>query len=54
LCSCKRNGIPCVAACGDCRGIGRRNSIETNECIEHNDDGDDGEDGNIFEIIFGC
>ena len=52
-CSCKRNGIPCVAACGDCRGIECNNRSDQND----EDDDDDGEedyeniDRNIFDIL---
>ena len=28
LCSCHKNGLKCVAACGDCRGEGCNNAVE--------------------------
>lgn len=28
LCSCRRNGLKCVTACGDCRGENCKNSEE--------------------------
>ena len=51
-CSCRANGLNCVAACGDCRGTQCMN-CKTN-AITENDVEDDGEfEGNIFENIFG-
>ena len=27
-CSCKKNGVNCISACGNCRGIACKNCIE--------------------------
>ena len=44
-CSCKRMGVPCIAACGNCHGIGCHNSqtndVETDE--QHEDSCSDDE-----------
>jgi len=52
-CSCKRNGIQCVSACGDCRGFGCNNSCDD----EISDDEEEtidffNEDDNMFERLF--
>ena len=31
LCSCRKNGLKCVSACGDCRGQNCKNSEEVEE-----------------------
>ena len=41
LCSCRKNCLTCVAACGDCRGECCKNSSAETE--------DDNEDRNLFE-----
>ena len=53
-CSCVKNGLKCVAACGDCRGIECQNP--SNEMVmsfeELEDENDDeGDDGNVFDIF---
>ena len=51
LCSCKKHGLRCVQACGDCRGVACQNmSMEIMEAsVNENDEFDD---GNIFENLF--
>ena len=57
LCSCRRNGLKCVAACGNCRGQECENRCSEN--METDDDGDDDNaimainafDRNIFDIF---
>jgi len=36
ICSCRKNGLKCVTACGDCRGEDCKNSeeIEDNDSID--------------------
>ena len=41
LSSCRKNGLTCVAACGDCMGESCNNSCAETE--------DDNEDRNLFE-----
>ena len=41
LCSCRKNGLTCVAACGNCMGESCNNSSAETE--------DDNEDRNLFE-----
>ena len=43
LCSCRKNGLTCVAACGDCRGESCNNSSAEME--------DDNEGRNLFEKL---
>ena len=49
-CSCRKNGLKCVAACGDCRGMECQN-CDTVELAS--DDESEEYDNNIFENIFG-
>ena len=47
-CSCRKNGLSCVAACGGCHGEGCENSMEDEKEIEE----DEYENElNIFEIL---
>ena len=47
-CSCKWDGLKCVAACGNCRGVDCNNCEE----IEHDYDTEElCNDGNIFETL---
>ena len=48
LCTCRKNGLKCVPACGDCRGMNCEN-MEEERIGELNDINDD---GNIFERLF--
>ena len=48
-CSCKKNGLTCVPACGDCRGVFCNNTLQ--EEVAPVDD-NELEDGNIFDILF--
>ena len=45
VCSCRKQGLVCVSACGDCHGVNCQNC--ENEVDMENDD----EDGNIFDIF---
>ena len=47
LCSCHKNGLSCVSACGECNGIACYNAGDSHEHVE-----DDIEDGNLFERLF--
>ena len=49
-CSCRRNGIQCVPACGDCRGMGCKNSSRGME-DDTTDSDDSSDDGNIFDKL---
>ena len=49
LCSCRRNGLNCVDACGNCRGQECENRC-SDEDMETDDDDDDF-DRNIFDIF---
>ena len=53
-CSCRLNGLNCVAACGNCRSIEYEN-INKEHFLddENNKDVDDEFDDNIFENLFG-
>ena len=54
ICSCRRNGLTCVSACGDCRGIGCANKPEEvgeNDSESKDDYEDDYDDGNIFDML---
>ena len=48
LCTCRKNGLKCVPACGDCHGMNCEN-MEEERIGELNDINDD---GNIFERLF--
>ena len=48
-CTCQKNGIRCVTACGDCRGI-FCNNLKSENDDESSDDESDGE-RNIFDIF---
>ena len=51
-CSCRKNGLKCMDACGDCRGVYCDNaSRQENLGIESDMFGDD--DGNAFQRLFG-
>lgn len=41
ICSCRKNGLICVTACGDCRGEGCRNAEEIFLDIEEDSDTDE-------------
>ena len=45
VCSCRKKGLVCVPACGDCHCVNCQNC--ENEVDMENDD----EDGNIFDIF---
>ena len=46
MCLCRKNGLPCVTACGECRGVGCYNAIE-----EDRNDVEDVDDRNLFETF---
>ena len=48
-CSCKKNGLYCVAACGNCRGDGCENENPKNQIID--DFSEESDDRNIFDIF---
>ena len=50
-CSCRTNGLTCVAACGDCRGTQCINS--TKDITENSFEDDEAFEGNFLENIFG-
>ena len=54
LCSCRRNGLSCVSACGDLRGISCENSTagdeSSDESSDNGSDNDSVNDGNIFAM----
>lgn len=37
-CSCKKNGVKCISACGNCKGITCKNCVE--DGVEYGDDSD--------------
>lgn len=51
LCKCRKNGLTCVQACGDCRGVSCQNGRTETETIDDNDLHED-DDGNVFEKLF--
>ena len=56
-CSCKKNGIRCMSACGECHGDGCRNeNLEYDEAVPCSDQISDEDiemdDGNVFDIFF--
>ena len=51
-CSCKINGMQCVSACGDCKGVGCKNSCNDEYDDEENDIHEYNEDDNLFERLF--
>ena len=50
-CSCLQNGIPCMEACGECRGLSCNNPNLMKKKEEDNDDDDDDDDGNVFDVF---
>ena len=49
MCSCTKNGLPCVTACNECSGVGSYNTSEEDREVV--------EDIDIripFEILFSC
>ena len=48
-CSCKKNGLYCVAACGNCRGDGCENENPKNRLVDGYSD--DIDDRNVFDIF---
>ena len=59
LCSCRRNGLKCVPACGDCRGLSGNNGNEIDEPEDVQEEGtavetdatNIEEDRNIFDVL---
>ena len=56
-CSCQKNGIRCMSACGEFHGDGCRNEKleydETVPCSDQSSDEDiEMDDGNVFDIFF--
>ena len=52
VCKCRKNGLQCVPACGDCRGVSCNNSADSGVAV-NNAEVLDFEDGNAFENLFG-
>lgn len=54
LCQCRRHGIPCMTACGQCQGINCTNAINNGD-DEMGDDSEfsssDEDNGNIFDRL---
>ena len=54
ICSCRKNDLSCVSACGECHGVSCYNKNDASKELEQEDD--DGEntydDGNVFENLF--
>lgn len=50
-CSCRKHGLKCVAACGDCRGELCSNIMVTEERIINDDDDDEQLERNIFDVF---
>jgi len=48
ICSCRRNGISCLSACGDCRGVDCNNSSWNENDVDEND-GDENDVGDNVE-----
>ena len=51
ICSCKRNGLSCLAACGECRGVCCYNSatVEDEEVKENEREMDE---RNLYDTLF--
>ena len=51
ICSCKRNGLSCLAACGECRGVCCYNSatVEEEEVKENEREMDE---RNLYDTLF--
>jgi hypothetical protein len=45
VCTCRKNGLICVSACGGCYGVDCENSTYESEEEEEDDD------GNIFDLL---
>lgn len=53
LCSCRKGGLSCVSACGDCHGVGCYNRCGMAEDTHEDDNIDEvTNDGNLFEKLF--
>lgn len=52
-CSCRKNGLHCVVACGNCRGEGCTNEAPKleNDDEKDNDDMTEAYERNIFDVI---
>ena len=53
-CSCRKLGLNCVAACGDCRGEHCRNTRKTDDAPPPGEPSESGEDeftANIFDLL---
>ena len=52
LCSCRKNDLQCVPACGDCHGIGCHNEEElVSEDSDTRNEMDKADDRNLFETF---
>ena len=52
MCSCRKNGLSCVSACGECHGVGCNNEFNAAVTADEDDDVDAIDDGNIFDKLF--
>ena len=52
-CSCRKSGLKCVTACGDCRGELCENTVKLDETVASDSDEDVGEDfdRNVFDLF---
>ena len=50
-CSCRFNGLKCVAACGGCRGTECQNCVTVELFQEEENNIEDEFDNNIFDVF---
>ena len=50
--SCRKRGLSCVSACGECNGVGCNNEYNAAVTADEDEDVDAIDDGNIFDILF--
>ena len=51
-CSCRFNGLKCVAACGGCRGTECQNWVTVEQFQEEENNVEDEFDNNTFDNVF--
>ena len=55
ICSCRKNDLLCVSACGDCHRVSCYNKNDASKLLEQEDDKEeniDDDDGIVFEKFF--
>ena len=52
VCSCYKNGLKCVAVCGNCRGVNCWDTMEEDDDDVEMDGNDHVDDGNAFNRLF--